>query len=299
MDSDPFIAERFQIIEVALLFSSLAFFLAWMKGLFSWPSRFSKNEITTLSPWTIAGAFFVYFFSEFFIGPAVAGLWILWNHGSISSDADLNQLTFPLKESFNLIAIVTAACVLFLYCFFLGSKVRGWIWNRGEYHSKNRLKNFLGGAGTWILSYPLVLIISQGVSILVYYLYQEPIPPLEQTAVKYLRGLMDYPTLFWVTAFAIILIVPIAEELLFRGFLQTWLEQHVGRVKAIFWVSLIFSSMHFSSDQGMGNWELLSALFVLSCFLGFIYEKQRSLWAPIGLHIAFNGISVMMILWQE
>ena len=35
--------------------------------------------------------------------------------------------------------------------------------------------------------------------------------------------------------------------------------------------------------------------FILALFLGYLYERQGSLIAPIALHASFNAISVMNI----
>ena len=60
--------------------------------------------------------------------------------------------------------------------------------------------------------------------------------------------------------------------------------------------SLIFAAFHFSTSQGLNNIELLVSLFVLSCFLGFLYERQESLLASMALHATFNAISILAIL---
>ena len=120
--------------------------------------------------------------------------------------------------------------------------------------------------------------------------------PEEQIAVKYLRTVAQFPLLFTVASLLIVFIVPIAEELLFRGFLQTWLKQKVGWGKAILITSIIFSLFHFSTQQGAHNLSLLSSLFILSCFLGFLYERQQSLFASIALHMVFNGVSILLLL---
>jgi membrane protease YdiL (CAAX protease family) len=106
---------------------------------------------------------------------------------------------------------------------------------------------------------------------------------------------MEFPWLFWSSVILIVTLVPFLEEVLFRGFLQTWLRRVVGVSGAIWLTALTFALFHFSTSQGADNVELISSLFVLGCFLSFLRERQRSLWAPIGLHAAFNAISILMI----
>jgi membrane protease YdiL (CAAX protease family) len=149
----------------------------------------------------------------------------------------------------------------------------------------------------WLVCYPFVIIVSQLMAILIVY-FDIPQVHEEQVAVKYLRMTKEYPDLKWAMVGLVIFVIPWLEEYLFRGFLQGYLRQHLGRVLAIVIASIIFALFHYSASQGFGNVELLLALFVLACFLGFLFERQRSLWAPYALHATFNGLSVLAILAQ-
>ena len=93
--------------------------------------------------------------------------------------------------------------------------------------------------------------------------------------------------------FTIILLAPLIEEILFRGFLQTFIRQHLGSRQAIGITSLLFALFHYAPEQGLGNIPIVGSLLVLALFLGFVYEKRGSLLAPITLHACFNSISVL------
>jgi membrane protease YdiL (CAAX protease family) len=78
-----------------------------------------------------------------------------------------------------------------------------------------------------------------------------------------------------------VLIVPVAEETLFRGILYPSIKQN-GFPRTALWVtSLLFAALHFN---------LLSfvPLTVFSLLLIFLYEKTGSLWASITAHSLFN-----------
>ncbi len=157
-----------------------------------------------------------------------------------------------------------------------------WYWNVGL------------GIVTWFVCYPLVLAFNQLVSIGVWHLFHHS--PIEQVAVQYLRKTLEQPLLFTASALAVTTLVPLTEEFLFRGLLQSWLKHKFHHAPiAIVIASCVFTLFHYSSTQGMTNIELLSSLFILSCVLGFLYERQRSLWAPVGLHSFFNLMSLLMI----
>jgi membrane protease YdiL (CAAX protease family) len=110
---------------------------------------------------------------------------------------------------------------------------------------------------------------------------------------------MENPVLFPIIVILISIVVPVLEELLFRGCLQSWISQKLGKIKAILITSIVFALFHFSRSQGLSNLELFAALFVLSCYLGYLYERQQSLLAPIALHSIFNAISISMLSMQK
>ncbi len=85
------------------------------------------------------------------------------------------------------------------------------------------------------------------------------------------------------------LIVPIFEELLFRGFFQT----SVRSVSSSSWVAIVFTSVFFAILHPPTHFL---PMFMLSCGLGYAYERSGSLFRPILMHIFFNGFSVAMTL---
>ena len=120
--------------------------------------------------------------------------------------------------------------------------------------------------------------------------------PVEQVAVSYVKESIVSLPLFLCTFFVVTFCVPITEELLFRGYVHAWLRRFVSPKITVLIGSLFFTAMHFSMKQGWSNIELTCSLFVLSCSIGFLYEKYRSLWVSIGLHSSFNLLNVSLIL---
>lgn len=154
----------------------------------------------------------------------------------------------------------------------------------------------LGGAA-WLVCFPVVSLFSV---LLTTVLDRLGMPPSEdQVAVRFLKDILQDRTLFWVSFWLISIVVPLVEEILFRGFLQSWLRQKISGFSAICLTSVIFSAFHFSFSQGWHNIDLLAALFLLSVYLGLLYEKRGSIWAPVALHAIFNGISEVAIFIQD
>lgn len=85
-------------------------------------------------------------------------------------------------------------------------------------------------------------------------------------------------------------IVPVFEEMLFRGFVQTSIRSLTQNP----WVGILLTSVLFALLHPMTH---AAALFCLSCGLGYAYERSGSLFRPIFMHIFFNGFSVLMTLW--
>ncbi len=191
-----------------------------------------------------------------------------------------------------LATIIITLILLFSFCEWKYKTLFKEIWK----NSSSSIARDLGiGAFTWILAFPLVGAISQLCDLLVLIFFGEQ--AYEQTAVEYLKKSMDSPLLLTIALSGIMVIAPLFEEFLFRGVLLTWFKKHLGPQVAILLSALLFACFHFSTAQKFGNISVVASLFILGCFLGFLYEKQRSLFAPIALHATFNGISTLRIMF--
>ena len=96
-------------------------------------------------------------------------------------------------------------------------------------------------------------------------------------------------TLIFVTT---ILLIPICEEVIFRGLLQTVIRSYVKRPwLSIALASVIFTAAHYDPT----HWP---ALFVLSMCIGYSYEKSGSILRPICIHALFNAVSIIGSLYQ-
>jgi membrane protease YdiL (CAAX protease family) len=119
----------------------------------------------------------------------------------------------------------------------------------------------------------------------------------DQLAVEYVKAALKNPIYFVLAVANVSLFAPFIEELLFRGFLQTYLTNRFSTKIAIVLTSVLFAIFHFAPEQKLSNITILSSLFVLSCFLGFLYEKQKYLLSQMILHAAFNLISIFNLFF--
>lgn len=164
-------------------------------------------------------------------------------------------------------------------------------------HPKPLFTDFLMGILTWFISFPLVIAIGQFMDMILYLFFH--FENYEQVAVRYLKTALSSPPLLAVALFTILFAAPIIEEFLFRGCLQTFFKRFFPIRGAIILSALCFSLFHFAPSQGIGNISLISSLFFFALFLGFIYERQASLFASIGLHMTFNTVSTFRILFSS
>ena len=82
------------------------------------------------------------------------------------------------------------------------------------------------------------------------------------------------------------ILIPVSEELMFRGILFKRFRERQGFWYSAIWSALLFSFMHSSTTQ-MVYTSLLGVL------LSYLYEKFGSLRAPVLLHILLNTGSVI------
>jgi membrane protease YdiL (CAAX protease family) len=86
-------------------------------------------------------------------------------------------------------------------------------------------------------------------------------------------------------------LVPIAEELFFRGVAFNAWDREYGRRRAIVGSAALFAGVHAFD----GAWAALPPLFVIGLILALVYARFRSLPMTIGVHGAFNAISLLAL----
>lgn len=142
-----------------------------------------------------------------------------------------------------------------------------------------------------VLSFPIIGLANQSIDFFLTNIMHITEMP-DQLAIHFLKMTFGHRLYFILSISTIVFFAPLIEELLFRGFLQSYIRQHLGSFKAIFISSLVFAFYHYAPEQGVTNITIIGSIFVCSCFFGFIYEKRRSLKASILMHGFFNGLNV-------
>lgn len=89
----------------------------------------------------------------------------------------------------------------------------------------------------------------------------------------------------YVLAFATLVVVaPVAEEVLFRGYLYGKVRTKVPIWAAIIFISALFALVH-------GQWNVAVDVFALSIVLCILREITGSIWSGILLHMIKNGVA--------
>ena len=97
------------------------------------------------------------------------------------------------------------------------------------------------------------------------------------------------------------LIAPLAEETVFRGFATTAWNRTFGERGALVRAALLFALAHVINVSGDSLPQVGGLIVVgfvtrlpVAFALGWVFLRRGSIWAPLGLHIAFNGVILIL-----
>lgn len=285
MEIEAQLHDKWLIFWWALMIGAVALGIAWRMGFFK---PFKSSFLPAISGEDVLRGFCAFVVMEVFVVPLFLTFFMTLMGWQVKLE------TPQAKVWLNLFMVLGGfVAAIFAYSF-LSAEKRELLWKQKDHVS---LHPILLGMAAWLICFPIVLAFNQIISIAMWHLFHHDL--VEQSVVIGLREAKEFPFLFALTALAIVTIVPFTEEFLFRGLLQTWLKRKLGLPwLAVIIASLVFACFHFTMAQGVTNIELLSSLFLLSCMLGYLFERERTLWASIGLHGFFNLMSLLMI-FQE
>jgi len=94
-----------------------------------------------------------------------------------------------------------------------------------------------------------------------------------------------------------VVVAPLWEEILFRGFLQPFLTRRTGVWPALVLTAILFSLIHDVPGSRFLMWPV--TLFPLALALGYAYHRTQRLSASILLHVLHNLIPVVLLLGER
>ncbi|UCG51080.1 MAG: CPBP family intramembrane metalloprotease [Candidatus Latescibacterota bacterium] len=115
------------------------------------------------------------------------------------------------------------------------------------------------------------------------------------TPVDYLESLKEIkPTgigSMLVTFFGLCIVVPIAEEVVFRGMIQRIFSRHMGGVLALLLAGVFFGVIHLTP-------QLLLSMVAFGIFLGYVFFATSNLTYPMLAHGIFNTVAFVQLCFS-
>jgi len=108
-----------------------------------------------------------------------------------------------------------------------------------------------------------------------------------QEAIDALKHSKD-PLVLALTTTCAVIVAPLCEEIVFRGYFYPVLKRYAGAWSAAVCVSLVFAVAHPILTN-------LLPIFILSGLLVYVYEKTGSLWASIAVHCCYNSTMTLIV----
>jgi membrane protease YdiL (CAAX protease family) len=97
------------------------------------------------------------------------------------------------------------------------------------------------------------------------------------------------------------LFIALSEEILFRGFSTTAWMRDMGRDRGLVRGALFFAVVHVLTISGSTAGEAGGAALAafigrlpVAFALGWLFTRRGTIWAPLGLHAAFNGLLLVL-----
>lgn len=146
--------------------------------------------------------------------------------------------------------------------------------------------------GVTMLAYPPYFLLNAVASISANALLKVNLDQPQQTGFEHASD----PAALVMTFASLVLLPPLVEEILMRGFLFTNLKNRISVVKAALVASVIFALAHLQwGSHAPLLWAAAIDTFILSLVLCYLRHKTGSLWPGIGLHMLKNGMAYAVI----
>lgn len=161
-----------------------------------------------------------------------------------------------------------------------------------------RTRAFTAGVIGLLLALPIVLATGTILGLLLPHL---GLPKAPEVSHETLRIVLEQKNLVFTAATLahVVILVPLAEEALFRGLFQPSLRAaRFSGAAAIGATSVVFALIHWPSIPADGRATGLAMLVLLSVALGILRERTGGFLAPAVAHAIFNGLNVAMALMR-
>jgi membrane protease YdiL (CAAX protease family) len=116
----------------------------------------------------------------------------------------------------------------------------------------------------------------------------------QQQAIGFSQSITGWPLVL--VFISLVILPPIAEEIMFRGFVYSGLKRSLPKIWAVILTCVVFAFPHLLESVGGGPlWVAGVDTFVLSLTLIWLREKTGRLYAGMGLHALKNFIAFIQL----
>ena len=138
---------------------------------------------------------------------------------------------------------------------------------------------------------PAALIVYMFISASVLYLFSVVAPHIDLTQAQDIpfSGLC-YQYEYVLAFLTLVILAPVAEELLFRGYLFGKMRKHAPFWLAMIITSILFGGLHLIAGASL-QWNVAADTFALSLVLCTLRQITGNIWAGVLLHMIKNGIA--------
>ncbi len=236
-----------------------------------------RRETCQRSPWTESDAIASVLFGLFM----VAGTLMARLSGSLNEDPQpitIRHLAAMLVPSLFAIGLLARRCV--------ESRCSPWT----LLGVRDAPREILHGAFMGILLVPGAIALSWLTGLAILSLTGEP--PAPQLLMRSLMMEETATAVAGAAFFNAITLVPIAEEILYRGTLVAVILRGRGTAFTVLITALFFSLLHLSPVH-------LPALTLAGAGFALVYIASGSLLTSIAMHAAFNAANLLLITWPR
>lgn len=233
----------------------------------------AKNSKINWKQILVVPALLIWVFASIIVAQLAIGYLLLWVLGA-------EKLQLPIWTAVYSAASYILALALIIFV----------PWKIFKKWQTNRKELGLIGWPTWtdiglaIVGFIVAILLGAGLSAL--FSFFPWFDAAEAQDVGFSLGL--YGTDRAIAFFILVVIAPVAEELIFRGWLYGKLRQKIPVPLAIFLVSLLFALIH-------GQWNVGVSVFALSIVLCGLREVTGTIYAGILTHMLKNGIAFYLL----
>ena len=229
--------------------------------------------------WGSTAGYIAWTAGAFFVTTAIIGIWV----ALLAPESFLNWLDTPLGN-FSLAAVVytlAAQITLSLYRF-QGIKKGAEIARRLGLAKKPTVRMLGWAFVLWACYFTVSIVVN-----LILYTINIPWLDLNQAQEIGFTG-MTQPIEYIVAFLALVVIAPVFEELMFRGFLFERLRRMHKWLIASVLTSIVFGAIHMQVNVAID-------VFVLSMFMCYARERFDSVYPPIFMHMLKNGFAYTLL----